>query len=378
MRKSFLTLLKFTCLLVFITFTGVASGQQEADAFHGLHINQLQLIGSHNSYKPGIEPALWNILYAKDSGSAISLQYGHIGFTQQLNVGLRNLEIDVVYDPQGGRYKNPQGLQWVRDAGGTPLPYDTANDLSKPGLKVFHIPDKDFRSHHLLFVDCLKELEQWSEKHPGHLPVIITMNTKDSDSKGVQKLLPFTSEAMDSIDMEIKSVFGQQQLITPDLVRGGYSTLNEAVLKNGWPLISKVKGRFLFVLDETGEKLETYKTGHPSLKGRVMFVNEKEGNPEAAFMIMNDPKKDGAYIQELVTKGYLIRTRADANTKEARLNDYSMFEAAKKSGGQVITTDYYLPSTFFPSTYQVIFKETKYIRRNKLNGAKNINEERTK
>ena len=91
-----------------------------------------------------------------------------------------------------------------------------------------------------------------------------------------------------------------------------------------------MKGRFLFVLDETGEKLENYKTGYPSLKGRMMFVNEKEGNQEAAFMIMNDPKKDGAYIQELVKKRYLIRTRADANTREARLNDYSMFEAAKE------------------------------------------------
>lgn len=368
MKKFFIKIVKqkFICLTFFIACVRIASGQQEADAFRGLHMNQVQLIGSHNSYKPGIEPALWNILYSKDSASAIALQYGHIGFTEQLNLGLRNLEIDVVYDPQGGRYVNPLGLQWVRDAGSTPLLYDTANDLSKPGLKVFHIPDKDFRSNHLLFVDCLKELKQWSEKHPGHLPVIITMNTKDSDSKGLHKLLPFTKAALDSIDLEIRSVLEPEKLITPDLVRGEYSTLNEAVLKKGWPLISKVKGRFLFVLDETGEKLENYKAGHPSLKGRVLFVNEKEGSPEAAFMIMNNPKKDGAYIRQLVKKGYLVRTRADANTTEARLNDYSMFKAAKESDAQVITTDYYLPSAFFKSPYRVIFKDGKYFRTNKL------------
>ena len=79
-------------------------------------------------------------------------------------------------------------------------------------LKVFHIPDKDFKSHHLLFVDCLKDLKQWSERHSGHLPVIITMNTKDSDSKGLHKLLPFTKTAMESIDLEIKSVFDSEQL----------------------------------------------------------------------------------------------------------------------------------------------------------------------
>ena len=65
-------------------------------------------------------------------------------------------------------------------------------------------------------------------------------------------------------------------------------------------------------------------------------------------------------------------------TREARLNHYSMFEAAKERGAQVITTDYYLPSTLFPSTYQAIFKEGKYLRKNKLNGINNLNEEHKK
>ena len=290
------------------------------------------------------------------------MQYGHIGFTEQLNLGLRNLEIDVVYDPGGGRYKNPLGLKWIKDAGAVPQDFDPNNDLSKPGLKVFHIPDKDFRSHHLLFTDCLRELKTWSAAHPGHLPVIITMNLKDSDTKGRITMLPFTGAAMDSIDAEIRSVFAERELITPDLIRGKYPSLNEAVLKKGWPLVSQVKGRFLFVLDEKDEKIQTYKAGHPSLKNRVLFVNEKEGSPEAAFMIMNNAIKEGAEIQRLVKKGYMIRTRADADTKEARANNYTMFEAAKRSGAQVITTDYYLPSTYFKSDYKAVFDDGKYVR----------------
>lgn len=355
------------CLMVLLLrLNNAFAQQQEADSFTGLHMNQLQLIGSHNSYKPGIEPALWKIIYAKDSAAAVSLQYGHIGFTEQLNFGLRNLEIDVVYDPRGGLYKKPMGLDLIKQAGGVALPYDLADDLSKPGLKVFHIPDIDFRSHHLLFVDCLKELKEWSNEHPGHLPVTITMNAKDENTKGLKEMLPFTKVALDSIDLEIKSVFDSGKVITPDLVRGNYGTLNEAIIKKGWPLISEVKGRFLFVLDETGGKLELYKSGHPSLRNRVMFVNEKEDAPEAAFMIMNEAKKEGDHIQQLVKKGYLIRTRADANTIEARNTDYSMFEAAIKSGAQIITTDYYIPSTFFPSRYKVIFDDGKYIRKNHL------------
>ncbi len=354
------------CGLIGFGTINIASAQSEVNQFSGLRLNQLQIIGSHNSYKPGIEKPLWEMIYKRDSSAAKSLQYGHIKLVDQLNMGLRNLELDVVYDPQGGRYENPLGLKLIKDAGETPEPFDTANELAKPGLKVFHIPDIDFRSDHLLFKDCLLDLKKWSDAHPGHIPVVITMNAKDGNDRGLHPLLPFTKKALDSIDLEIRSVFKPKDLITPDLVRGNYQDLESAVLKKGWPLVRKVEGRFLFVLDETGEKLNLYKQGHPSLKGRVMFVNETEGHPEAAFMIINDPIKDLDKIQRLVKKGYMIRTRADADTKEARNNDHSTFEAAKKSGAQIITTDYYLPSKYFLSPYKISFDGGNYFRKNPL------------
>ena len=97
-----------------------------------------------------------------------------------------------------------------------------------------------------------------------------------------------------------------------------------------------------------------------------MFVNETEGQPEAAFMIINDPIKDFDNIQRLVKKGYMIRTRADADTKEARNDDYNRFEAAKKSRAQIITTDYYLPSKYFSSSYKISFDGGAYVRKNPL------------
>ena len=354
------------CALIDFSIINIASAQSEVNQFSGLQLNQIQIIGSHNSYKPGIEKPLWQMIYKQDSSGAESLQYGHIKLVNQLNMGLRNLELDVVYDPQGGRYENPMGLKLIKDAGGTPEPFDIANDLAKPGLKVFHIPDIDFRSDHLLFKDCLLDLKKWSDAHPGHVPIVITMNAKDGNERGLHPLLPFTKKALDSIDLEIRSVFKPDDLITPDLVRGNFPDLESAILKKGWPLVRKVEGRFLFVLDETGEKLELYKQGHPSLKGRVMFVNETEGQPEAAFMIINDPIKDFDNIQRLVKKGYMIRTRADADTKEARSDDYSRFEAAKKSGAQIITTDYYLPSKYFSSSYKISFDGGAYVRKNPL------------
>lgn len=363
--------LKQISLLFIIIFSIATSSccqsiNQDAGFPVGIKLNQIQIIGSHNSYKTGIEKPLWEMIYKRDSAAAKSLQYGHISLTKQLDMGLRNLELDIIYDPQGGRYENPLGLRLLKNTGGNPEPYDTANGLAKPGLKVFHIPDIDFRSDHLLFKDCLLALKQWSDANPGHVPVVITMNAKDDNKRGLHELLPFTKAALDSIDLEIRSVFKPDNLITPDLVREDYPTLESAILKKGWPLLNQVRGRFLFVLDETDEKLKRYKEGHPSLRGRVMFINEAEGQPEAAFMIINDPLKDFDKIQRLVKKGYMIRTRADADTKEARNNDYSRFEAAKKSGAQIITTDYYLPSKYFSSPYKISFDGGIYVRKNPL------------
>jgi hypothetical protein len=81
-------------------------------------------------------------------------------------------------------------------------------------------------------------------------------------------------------------------------------------------------------------------------------------------MILNDA--NNPEITKLVKKGYIIRTRADSDTQEARRNDFSHFEAACKSGAQIITTDYYKKSTHFKSDYQVSFNDGKYFRLNPL------------
>lgn len=327
-----------------------------------IRLNDIQVIGSHNSYKIAIEKPLWNYVAAIDSAKAKSLQYSHITIYEQLKMGLRNVELDVFYDPKGGYFSNPAGLNIIRQSGAIPLRYDTDNKLAQPGLKMFHIQDVDFRSHHLLFKDCLTMMKRWSDKNPNHTPIFVLMNTKDQKVEGTRAPLPFTKDAFDSVDGEIRSVFTDAQLITPDFVRGNFKTLEEAILTEGWPRLESVKGRFLFVLDEKEEKINRYLEGHTGLKGRVLFVNSPEGNPEAAFRIVNNPIKNFDYIQSLVAKGYLVRTRADAGTKEARNNDYTKFEKAKESGAQVISTDYYLPSTHFKSSFIIAFENNNFQR----------------
>jgi hypothetical protein len=323
-----------------------------------LPINHFRVTGSHNSYKRALEPSWLKMLQQEDMALARSLDYTQLSLTEQLDRGLRALELDVHHDPQGGRYRNPLGNQILRQSGIVPQPYDLEGKLDLPGLKVFHIQDIDFRSYQLLFKDALKEVLTWSEAHPDHFPIYITMNAKDEiiDRPDFRKPLPFTSSALDSIDLEIRQVIPASKLLTPDVVRGSSETLEKAVLTKGWPRLQDAKGKILFVLDERGEKMETYRKGHPSLQGRVLFVLAQPGEAESAFMIMNDAKSEVAAIKKMVAMGYMVRTRADLDTQEARHTDYSRFDAAKASGAQIISTDYYWPSEQYGTDYQVIFK----------------------
>ena len=333
-------------------------------------MNQIQVIGSHNSYKQAIDPKLFALLQKTDSVSMSKIDYEHLTLTQQLNQGLLALEIDVYADTQGGRYAHPKGLDL---APGQP-PYDLAGLMKQPGFKVFHIQDLDYRSNAPTFKLALLELKKWSAAHPTHHPVFITMNAKSEALKrpGLTVPEPFTPAVFAALDKEILDNLGTDKVIMPDQVRGQYATLESAVLHRNWPTLRAAQGKFVFVLDELGEKRATYIQGHPSLKGRVLFADAEPGTPEAAIHIMNNAKKDQAAIKALVEKGYIIRTRADSDTQEARRNDQSSFAAAEQSGAQIISTDYYLPSTHFTSPYVISFAGGTYFRANPVSGTPSV------
>ena len=323
-------------------------------------MNHIQIIGSHNSYKQEIERPVMALILAKDS-NAINLDYAHIPIKDQLDLGLRGLEIDVLHDPQGGRYKEPLALRKLKAKRHRHRCHMIrASELSKGGLKVLHVPDIDFRSHCLLFKNCLLEVKQWSDSNPDHVPIIITINPKDSgsDEPGFARVLPFTPNVLDSLDQEILSVFSSSDLITPDFVQGEFASLREAVTSAGWPSLDVSKGKVLFVLDAGSSITEMYIKN--SLKGRPMFPNVGEDDPNAAFFIMNDPKAESAEIKERVKAGFMVRTRADADTREARVQDYSRLEAAIESGAQLISTDYYLDRLSPSGKFQISLKDGKY------------------
>ena len=122
--------------------------------------------------------------------------------------------------------------------------------------------------------------------------------------------LKFDTAAFDALDAEILSVFSRDQIVTPDQVQGTFPTLRDAVLQHGWPTLGETRGKFLFALDEDGDKIKAYQGGRKSLEGRVMFVNAPEDSPAAAYLTLNEALTDTARITRDVQVGFLVRTRA--------------------------------------------------------------------
>jgi len=326
---------------------GAAGGDACARAWmdQSLSLNDIAAVGTHNSYKQAIPQAELDALVAVNP-AARGLDYSHRPLAEQLDAGVRQLEIDVVNDPKGGRYARPRGA-----LGGRPMGEAFRKAMARPGFKTLHMPDVDFRSSCLTFVACLGQVRDWSRAHPDHAPILILLNAKTdpTGAPGGTAPLPFDAVAWDALDAEIRSVFDAAHLITPDQVRGGRDTLRDGVLAGGWPKLGAARGKVFFALDEGPEKVASYAAGRPSLQGRAMFVNTDEASPAAAYLTLNDPIGQQRRIREAVRQGFIVRTRADADTVEARAADVSRRTAAFASGAQYVSTDYYWADPRFPA-----------------------------
>ncbi len=156
---------------------------------------------------------------------------------------------------------------------------------------------------------------------------------------------------LDALDAEIRSVFPASRLITPDRVRRGQPTLEQAVLTLGWPRLGSLRGKVMFTLDNGGSIRNAYLAGHPSLRDRILFTDSSPGQPEAAFVKVNDPLANPTTIPNLVGQGYLVRTRTDSDTVEARSGSTTQRDAAIDSGAQWVSTDYPVPNPDFGTGY---------------------------
>ena len=277
-----------------------------------IRINELQFVGSHNSYKKAMLDEHMTALAARNPEAAASLAYEHIPLAQQLDLGIRKLEIDVFYEPD------------------------------QDDFVVGHVQIIDMQTHCATLRVCLQQVIAWSENNPTHVPLWISFNAKDSAVEGLPDPHQFDVSAFELLDAVLMDEVGDRLLAPADVLteRGPV-----------WPTLTSARGKMLFVLDEGGVKRSTYlASGH----ARAMFTTIDPPHPGAAIQVINDPVADFDLIRERVEAGFMVRTRADANTVEARSGQTDRRDRAFASGAQAISTDYYLRTNPFGTDYSVI------------------------
>jgi hypothetical protein len=309
-------------------------------------LDEIQVLAAHNAYHLEGDPKLLAVITDNLPELTPTIEYSHPTLTDGLELGLRSFELDLFEDPDGGRYGAPVAQSFL---GLDPI--DPV--MQEPGFKVFHIQEVDYRSTCLTFVACLTELETWSQANPDHLPIVVHLEVKDGviadplDLSFVQPI-PTTADTFTAVEDEIHSVLDDEQLVTVADVQGDADTLRSAIEADGWPDVDDLRGKFVFVLDDHDAKREMYRTLYPDTLDRLIFVDAQPPDDDAAFTVINDPVADGERIRELVAMGFLVRTRTDADTVEARSGDTTRREAAFASGAQLVSTDYEVEDPRWP------------------------------
>lgn len=284
-----------------------------------LPLNHFQFFGSHNSYKTAIPGATLAQLRAANPRAALALEYWHAPLNEQLDAGLRVLEFDVFYDPQQRLFKQ----------GGV--------------FPVLHVQNLDTGSHCANLGECIASVVDWSKANPDHEPLMISFNAKTDviDQPGFVHPNEFDASAWQEFDGLLRESLGARiinpaEVLSPDKPR--------------WPALAEARGRVLLLLDEGPVKHDVYLA---AVARPALFVNLPPDDPRAAIRVINDPIDGGKDIANALQQGLLVRTRADADTREARTGDTVRRDAAFASGAQFVSTDYYLPASHFGTSYQV-------------------------
>jgi hypothetical protein len=254
-----------------------------------LRMHQIQVKSTHNSYHIETE-----------NNTVTDWMYTHAPLDVQLGKqGVRHVELDIRFN------------------------------ASLEIFEVYHLPILDEQTTCRKFTDCLKVLKSWSDAHRAHHALVVQIEMKDSVSADTAE--PYFT----ALHKEIRSVWPEERLFTPDELQGQEPTLREAVLKNGWPTLGELRGQVFFTLDDEGTNRDFYPKNSGSLAGRILFVDSAPADPFAAIAILNDPVGDGPKIAEAIAANMLVRSFVDGSQEQR--------DAAMANGVHFLTTDFPAP-----------------------------------
>lgn len=270
----------------------------EQGSNEGPRLHELQALGTHNSY------------HRLDGYPADpALDYVHDPLPDQLDEGVRHFELDAHRDAEGGP------------------------------IAVYHIKHIDEATSCATLAACLTELRAWSDAHPHHHLLFVLIEPKDDLARLAVEVgadpvatgeLPWSGHIAE-LDAVIHAAW-PDRLLTPADVRGDAATLREAITTRGWPTVDDTRQSLAVVLNDSADLRAEYRL----VPSPAAFVFGEPGDPDEAFVKADDPAADPARLAAALAAGFIVRSRADADTEV----DPVATAAALASGAQLISTDY--------------------------------------
>ena len=279
----------------------------------GVKINEIAVIGTHNSYQmlptpqSRLHEKILKVLYNGNMGTKYKFEMD--SYTEQLEHGIRNLEIDIEAVDKNGE------ISFV----------------------VSHEPIKDNTSSAYDFAEGLREIAMWSDHNPNHLPVYLLIEPK-GNVPSVCHMQNFSIEYAKELDKITREVLGDR-LMTPKKLMGNYETFEEMRTADGWPTLKEAAGKIIVLLHPC-DVTEDYINLDTSLSSQAIFpvlVFEDIERDCASFILDNEPEYAKENNKKTVDeKNLMVRTRADSypNFSDER------YAFANECGSHIITTDY--------------------------------------
>lgn len=279
----------------------------------GVKYNEVSFLGTHNSYQKECVPARQKLFedastvtfgLVKAEKAKFSADY----LTDQLNLGIRSVELDV----------------------------ETVVKDGEVSFVCSHAPVLDMPTHCYNFALALKEIKLWSDANPNHLPVTIIIEPKKVFIPD-KNMRYFTCNYANILGEQAKEIFGET-LITPADMMGSHPSLEEMREADDWMTLDETRGHVMLLLHDT-TVTDEYIAQDKSIKTQAMFPMlryDSRDKDYASFLLINKAKDIQSQADEVLGKKLIVRTRSDnfGSYKE------SESQIALTSGAQIVSTDY--------------------------------------
>ena len=280
-----------------------------------LRLNDLRFIATHNSYKAYnafADKLMERWIVPLGAGYSGAWSYGFEPLSAQLDRGIRSFELDVMRE--------------------------------KDGLRCAHIPLIDYASVCADYALAMQELALWSEHHPGHLPITVLVEAKDTILSGGMVYHEFNFDDVLYLEKITADALGAR-LYIPQEMLGEHENFLELRTLNSYPLLSALLGRIIVIYHyEYRGTTAQYAVLDPAEHTHKMFLSAGQWmayagldtNPDyACFMIDNNSTSRDIAVSRS-ENNFLVRTRSD--TWPWHIDAWG--DEALATGAFILTTDY--------------------------------------